>query len=462
MSIRSLLLIAAIWTLGSSFEVHALASDWPQWLGPTRNGVSTETVAPWTKKPKRVWKRETAGGFSCPVVADGILFVHAGVPKEDGKEQVIAVDALTGKDLWTDTYDRPVYRSQLGSGPRATPSVASGKLITTGISGVISCYKAKTGEKLWRMNPWEDLKIPRPNFGVCASPVIVDGRLIVAVGGEGASIVAYDIETGKEAWKAFDEPAGSASPIVVTRGEGAEKKNEVVAQTTLRLVGLDPKDGAVHWEHPLVFQPSGVSPTSLAAGNLLVCSTQDNGTMTLKIPSESDTTPPALGWWNQDVASYFSTGSLDQKGRVFIVTNQTMPLPRADIRCLDVESGDEKWIQKGLGYFHVGLIVLADGKLMTLDDAGTLILANPGDDKFEELSRASVCGGTFCNPVLSNGYLYTRDAARVSCHNLKDPATGGDDKDEDAKPEPKSEPPKPKPVKPGDDKPDDDVQQNGT
>lgn len=359
-------------------------------------------------------------------MADGILYVHTGVPKEDGKEQVIAVDALTGKDLWTDTYDRPTYRSQLGSGPRATPSVVGGKLFTTGISGVISCYNAKSGEKLWRINPWEDLKIPRPNFGVCASPVVVDGRLIVAVGGEGASVVAYDVETGKEAWRQLDEPAGSASPIAIVRGEGEQKRNEVVVQTTLRLVGLDPKTGDLHWEHPLVFQPSGVSPTSLALGDLLICSTQDTGTMVLKMPAEAGSTPPSQEWWNQDISSYFSTGTVDAKGRAYIVTNQVMPLPRADVRCIDVKTGDEKWQKKGLGYFHVGLIALADGKLLTLDDAGTLLLAEPGETEFKELAKASVCGGTFCNPVLSNGYLYVRDAALVSCYNMKEPATDDD------------------------------------
>jgi len=413
----------ASWTMAMVFIVPiaashaAFASDWPQWLGPTRNGVSSETLTPWSEFPKATWKRDTASGFSVPVVADSILFVHASVPDKD-EEDVIAVDSKTGKDLWHDTYSRAPYSSQLGVGPRATPSVVNGRLFTTGITGVISCYDARTGKRFWQMNPWEDLKVPRPGFGVCASPVVVDGKLIVAVGGEGSSIVAYDTGTGEVSWKALDEPAGAASPIVVVRGTGSEIQNEIIAQTTLRLVGLSPHDGAIRWEHPLVFEPSGVSPTSLIIGNRLICSTQDTGTMSLTIPVGNESDVPTLQWWKQDLSSYFSTGSVDANGLAFIVTNQLMPLPRADVRCLEIESGDEKWIAQGIGYFHVGIIRLADGKLLTLNDAGTVALSEPQEKELVQLATGKACGGTFSNPVLSDGYLFVRDAAAVTCFNL--------------------------------------------
>jgi outer membrane protein assembly factor BamB len=394
-----------------------LASDWPQWLGPTRNGISTETVKPWNEFPEAAWIRETASGFSVPVVAEGILFVHASVPDKE-EEEVIAVDAKTGQDLWHDVYSRAPYSSQLGNGPRATPSVVNGQLFTTGITGVISCYDAKTGKRQWQINPWDDLKVPRPGFGVCASPVVVSGKLIVAVGGEGASVVAYDAETGKESWRALDEPAGAASPIVFNNTDGAEMRTEVIVQTTLRLVGLSPADGAILWEHPLVFEPSGVSPTSLVVGNQLICSTQDTGTLSLLLPAIGTTNVPTLQWWKQDLSSYFSTGSVGANGLAYIVTNQVMPLPRADVRCVDIKSGEEKWVKENLGYFHLGIIRLSDGKLLTLNDAGTVVLSEPGEKELVELARGKACGGTFSNPILSDGYLYVRDGKGVSCFNL--------------------------------------------
>lgn len=395
------------------------AGDWPQWLGPDRNGVSGETLAPWTGEPRIAWKQSVGNGFSVPVVAGGRLFVHAAVEGQEA-EVVIAFDADSGQELWRDEYPRDAYQSELGSGPRATPTVLDGRLYTIGITGVMSCYDAATGRRLWRTNPYTELQANRPGFGVCSSPLVVGERVILPVGGEGSGVVGYDALTGEIAWKALDEPAAAASPVLLQREAGAAARPEVVVQSTLRLAGVDPQDGTIRWEHPLVFQPSGVSPTPLVVDGLLVCSTQDNGTLALKLPT-SETSQPELAWWNQDVSSYFSTGTLDNSGRVLIVTNGFNPLPRADLRCIDVRSGEERWRKDNLGYFHFGLIRLSDGRLLLLDDAGKLILADAGPEGFRELCRAKVCGGTFCNPVLAEGRVYVRDRSQIVCLDLRSP-----------------------------------------
>lgn len=412
------------WLLGGLLLASPVcAGDWPQWLGPQRNGVSDETLAPWTAAPKVAWKRSVGNGFSVPVIAEGKLFVHAGGSEKE-TEEVWAFDVKTGEEVWHDTYPRAVYRSALGTGPRGTPTVADGRLLTIGITGVLSCYDIQAGKLQWRVNPYEELEAQLPGFGVCSSPVVAEKRVILPVGGAESAIVAYDTETGKLAWKALDEPAASASPIVIVRGAGETAQTEVVVQTTLRLVGLSPVDGAIHWEHPLVFQPSGVSPTPLAVGNLLVCTTQDTGTLTLELP-QAIGAPPQVKWWHQDLASYFSTGTIDPRGRVLLVTNQTMPLPRADVRCYDLNEGKEIWHKTGLGYFHVGLILLSDQKLLLLDDAGNLVLAESGPENYKELAKAKVCRGTFCNPLLSNGRVFVRDSQEVICLDFESAASDG-------------------------------------
>src|SRR5690606_9828428 len=123
----------------------------------------------------------------------------------------------------------------------------------------------------------------------------------------------------------------AASPVLLVRGQGKNQSHEVIVQTTLRLLGIDPAQGEIRWEHPLVFQPSGVSPTPLVQENLLICTTQDSGTLALELPS-ADVTSPNLVWWNHDVASYFSTGAVGKEQRVYIVTNVLTPLPRADMK----------------------------------------------------------------------------------------------------------------------------------
>lgn len=409
--------IIATGVMVSSLAVSR-AADWPQWLGPTRNGVSAESVAPWKEAPAVAWRQKVANGFSVPVIAKGIVYIHA-LGAEKNSESITAFNLRTGEIKWTASYSRSPYQSQLGSGPRATPTVADDRLIVMGITGELAAFQAETGQKLWQVNPYQDHGLSTPGFGVCSSPLVVDNHIILPVGGAGMAIAAYDVRTGKQAWKALDEPASSASPITWTRGEGDQRTIDVVVQTTLRIAGLDPADGSLRWEHPLVFEPSGVSPTPLIAGRRLICTTQDTGTMAIEAPGSSE--PPKVAWWRDSLSSYFSTGSVGADGRVFVITNAVMPLPRADVRCLDPLNGDELWKKDGLGYFHAGLIVTGDDKLLILDDSGKLILANSGRDGYQELCKSKVCGGTFCAPTLSDGHVIVRDGQEIVCLKMESP-----------------------------------------
>lgn len=390
------------------------AADWPQWLGPTRNGVTTEVVSPWTETPKIAWKQAVTQAYSSPIVVDGAVVIHSAADGSEA-EQVLVLDALTGKERWTDSYPRERYRSMFGAGPRTTPTAVDGKLFTFGITGVLSGYDLQTGKRLWQTNPYEVFKGSLPRFGVCSSPLVVDGRVIVMVGAGGSAVVAYDAATGEVAWKALDEPASSASPIVMTRGEGAEAVQELVVQTTLRVVGLSPKDGTVKWEHPLVFQPAGVSPTPLAIGKSLVVTTQDTGTMSLEFGMDKSTPNPKPAWWKQDASSYFSTGTVGPQESVLVVTNLLAPLPRTDVTCFDLAKGEPLWKQEKLGYYHAGLITTGDGKLLLLDDGGNLVLAEVSREGFKSLAKSQVCRGTLTNPALANGRVYVRDDKELIC-----------------------------------------------
>src|SRR5262249_18427426 len=155
-------------------------------------------------------------------------------------EELRAYDPQTGKPLWQESYERGPYKSQLGVGPRTTPTVADGRVYTYGITGVLSCFDVASGKRLWQTNPYETFKATLPQFGVGSSPVVAEGRGVVVVGGGGSAVVAFDAKTGELAWKGLDEPASSASPVFFVRGEGDGRKVEVIVQTTLRVVGLSP------------------------------------------------------------------------------------------------------------------------------------------------------------------------------------------------------------------------------
>jgi len=392
------------------------AADWPQWLGPSRNGATPEIVRPWEAPPEAVWRHPVGNGYSSPIVANGLVIVHAAVEGKDA-EVVTAIDARTGKPQWTDSYDRAPYRSQLGVGPRTTPSVSGDRLYTFGITGVLSCYELSSGKRLWQTNPYDTFKVTLPRFGVCSSPLVAEGRVVVMVGGTGSAVVAYDSETGDLAWKGLDEPASSASPIAVTLKFDDKPRLDVVVQTTLRTLGLSTADGSIRWEHPLVFQPAGVSPTPLLIGRTLVCSTQDTGTLAIEFPKDG-AAKPGSPWWKEDLTSYFSTGSVGPDGSVLIITNQLVPLPRTDLRCLDMANGEELWKKQGLGHFHIGAITTGDGKLLFLDDSGTLTLAEINRKEFKQLAKSPICRGTLSNPALSDGHIFVRDDKEITCLRL--------------------------------------------
>ena len=329
-------------TLLLACAAPASAADWAQWLGPKRDGATPEKVEPWKEAPKALWRQPVGPGFSVPAIAAGRVFVHARVKGKEA-EEVVAFDAKTGKELWRDAYDRAPYRSVINTGPQASPTVAGGRVYTFGITGVLSCYQADNGKRLWQVDAFKKLKATLPRFGVCCSPLVVGNRVIVSVGGKGSSVAAFDTATGEVAWQALDEAAGSASPVLfATPGKGRTVP-DVVFMTTLRLVALNPLDGSVSWEYPLTFSRSGTAPTPLVAGDRIVTSTQTNGTVSVRVTAADDKVEAKKDWQSKDLAAYFSTGTSDGKGHLFLITNVVEPLPKANLVCLELSTGKELW-----------------------------------------------------------------------------------------------------------------------
>jgi outer membrane protein assembly factor BamB len=390
-----------------------VADDWPQWLGPKRDNTTAETVAPWSAPPKAGWRAKVGPGFSVPVVAGGKAFVHARVKGKDA-EEVIAFDAVSGKELWRTAYPRAPYTSVLNTGPQATPAVAGGKVYTHGITGVLACFDAGSGKILWQADTQKKFRAPAPRFGVTCSPLVVGSRVLVAVGGrDGASVVGFDAATGEEKWRALDEPANTSSPVLFAPpGLPAGKLPDAVFMTTLRVVGLNPLDGSLTWEYPLPFQPGGTSPTPLVAGELVITTTTQNGATAIRPAGKAEADP---AWRAAGVRGYFSTGVAAGPDLLFTITNVLEPTPRADLTCVDLKTGKELWKQEKLGYFHFGVVRTGDGKLLMLDDAGTLRLASADAGGYKELCQAKVCDGTMVAPAVAGGRVYVRDDDEVVC-----------------------------------------------
>jgi outer membrane protein assembly factor BamB len=400
--------------LGMSLTLHA--ADWPQWLGAKRDGGTTESIEPWNESPKVLWRAKVGVGFSTPVIVDGRVFVHARVNGKE-REELIAFEAKTGKVLWREAYNRGPYSSVLNTGPQATPTVAGNRVYTFGITGVLSCFDAENGKQLWQVDTFKKLKAELPRFGVCCSPLVIGNRVLVAVNGKGSSVAAFDTDRGEVQWQGLDEPASTSSPVLFAAKGKAGALPDAVFMTTLRVIGLNPLDGSVNWEYSLPFQPSGTSPTPVVSGDTIITSTMTNGSTAIRITAGEKTTAEKV-WQAKTISGYFSSGTSVGKDRLFLVTNQLKPVPRADLVCIDAASGKETWRKEGVGYFHFGIIRTGNDKLVILDDAGNLKLLDASAKEYRELCSAKVCDGTLVTPALADGKLYARDSEQIVCVQL--------------------------------------------
>jgi outer membrane protein assembly factor BamB len=391
----------------------AVAGDWPQWLGPNRDGSSSEKVAPWKEAPKVVWRHEVGEGHSSPVVAGGRVFIHAKV-KDKNEEEVTALDAHSGKVLWRSSTPRAAFHSPFGDGPRATPAVSDGRVYALGVTGVLACFDVESGKRIWEVDMLSQFKAPNLTFGVSCSPLVEGGNVLLNVGGKGASVVAFEKHKGEVAWKSLDDPASYSSPIVF--GTGAQR--QVVFLTQRGLVSLRPGDGAEFWKYSMVDALSESSTTPVRVNGILLASSVTLGSVGLRLGTKEGKPAASQLWKNSALTCYFSTPVAVGREHVYLVTGTIIPPPQATLRCVEVKTGKELWHRARIGKYHATLLRTGDDKLLLLDDAGSLALVDPNPKEYRELARSKVCGETWAHPALADGRLYVRDNKEVICLQL--------------------------------------------
>jgi outer membrane protein assembly factor BamB len=384
------------------------AGDWPQWLGPDRNGSSAEKVAAWKDAPKVVWHFPVGAGHSGPVVADGKVFLHS---KGDGETEVVACyDAGSGKEIWSKSYPRAAFTSEFGVGPRATPAVAGKKVYTFGVTGVLSCFDVDDGKLVWQVDTLKDFKGTNPHFGMSSSPLVEDGKVFINVGAKGASIVAFDAADGKVAWKALDDGASYSSPIVFER----DKQRQLVFLTAAGLVSLKPSDGTVFWKFPIVDLLFESSTTPVLVGDYLLASSITYGSVGLKLGADGSKPTAEKEWKNDKLTCYFATPVAVGKDNVLMVTGSLL-LQQANLQCVESKTGKVLWTRPKVGKYHAALLRTGDDKLLMLEEAGNLVLVDPNPEKYVELARSKVCGQSWAHPALAKGKLYVRDGKELIC-----------------------------------------------
>lgn len=385
----------------------AMAGDWPQILGPHRNGRADgeKLATSWPDKgPPLRWSHKLGAGYAGPAVAGKQVVVFHRVADV---ERIEALDVASGKPLWKS--DAPAeYRGGINEdlGPRCVPLIHEGNVYTFGAAGELRCVSLAKGEKKWARSAYADYEGDEGYFGAGSTPIVIDNKLLVNIGGKGgAGVVAFALDTGKELWKATDEKASYSSPTAAN----INGKEHAIFVTRLNAVSVDPSSGDVRFRFPFGKPgPTVNGATPLVFDNqLFVSSSYGVGAQLANISGAK----PEKVWANDNVmSSQYSTCVYD-KGFLY-GSDGREDVGGAVLRCLEAKSGKVQWSVDGFGVAH---LILADGKLLILKTDGELVLAEANPKAFKKLASANVSTGiSRALPALAGGALYFRNNARGS------------------------------------------------
>ncbi len=414
------------------------ADDWPQWMGPQRDGVWRETGIldkfP-AKGPTVKWRVPVAAGYSGPAVADGRVFLTdfvttAGPAKEGfdrakvaGTERVLCFDAKGGKLLWKHEH-KCTYRISYPVGPRCTPTVHAGKVYALGAEGLLLCLDAEKGTKLWSRDLKADYKIEAPFWGFAGHPLVDGKKLICLVGGEGSVAVAFDKDTGKELWKALSaQEPGYSSPTIIEAGG----KRQLLIWHPESVNGLDPETGKSYWSVEVV----ATNGTSIMAprqmGDRLYVGGWGNKAALLELAKDR---PEAKLLWRgkRDTALYPVNGTpFVEKGYLYGVCSG------GELRCVELATGKRLWesyaatggAKAGSGTAH---LVKHGDRFFLFSETGHLIIAKLSPKGYEEISRCKVLEPTtlafgrkvaWAHPAFAGKCAYARNDRELVCVSLE-------------------------------------------
>jgi outer membrane protein assembly factor BamB len=387
-------------------------SDWSAFRGPNRDAVlhGVKLVTDWEKSPpKEIWRQRIGPGWSSIAAVGNLLFTQE---QRGDMEAVVALDAATGKEVWSHE-DKTRFSEELGGdGPRATPTFADGCVYTLGATGVLNCLDAADGSLVWTRNIADDSGAKIPEWGFTSSPLVVDGRVIVFSGGpEDQSLLAYDSETGDPAWNIASGGHSYSSPQLASFG-GVQ---QVLYLSDKEFTAADPATGKKVWSFPASQVRTGMPATQphlISPSEVMIAFSEAGGTMLLNVApgAEGKEWSVEPKWQSRDLKPYFND-YVRYEDAVYGFDGNIFA-------CVDLKTGKRHWKKGRYGAGQV--LLLADqGLLLVLSEQGEVILVEANPEELKEVARfQAIEGKTWNHPTIVGNRLYVRNAEEIACYEL--------------------------------------------
>ena len=381
--------------LSLSIPVHA---DWPQWRGPTRDGVAKGTSWPAELSLDRLtktWSVPLAPSYSGPIVSRDRVFVTETV--DEATERVRALDRSTGDEIWRAEWPGamkvPFFAASNGSWIRSTPALDGKRLYVAGMRDVLVCLDAGSGKEIWRRDFTQELGTPVPSFGFVASPLVVDDAVYVQAGG---AFLKLDKLSGELIWSSLRDGGGMSggafsSPILAN----PNGKSQLIVQTRQRLAGIDADSGRELWSQDVpAFRGMNILTPTVINGTVFT-STYGGGSFLFDV---SDSVPREI--WKAKAQGYMSSP-------VVVGNHVYMHLRNRRFTCISLATGESKWTTTPFGKYWS--TVFQGDRILALDERGDLMLIRANPDRFELLGKVHVSDeSTWAHVAVSDGEVFVR------------------------------------------------------
>jgi outer membrane protein assembly factor BamB len=389
-------------------QVTNSSGYWNGFRGPLRDGIYREQSirTNWPASGLRpLWSQPIGGGYASFAISSGKAFT---IEQRRQYEVIVAYDVFTGREIWTNSWPAEFQETLGGDGPRATPAVADRLVYGLGALGEFRCLKAETGETVWRHDIIGENRGTSLTYGMAASPLVVEDKVIVVPGGaHDKSVVAYNRLSGEMIWHSQDDEPAYSSPLLL---ELAGSRHLVVVSDK-RAMGIDPRDGKLLWQFPWVVQQGNrniAQPVQLATNRVFLSGGYGTGCVAFEINRTSETFSTRELWRNKSMKNKF-TSSIFFRDALY-------GLDEDILTCVDARTGTRLWKEGRYGY---GQLMLAGDQLIILCGDGDLAIVKADPKRPEQLARfPAIHGKTWNQPALGGGYLLVRNAVEMACFDL--------------------------------------------